>query len=83
MLFSFQNIYSMEINKMNGLKINSLSQIKRISNQMSFRNLIDNFSLGKINLKNMVKILDYLGYTSQERRRIIIGINRNKIIKGE
>jgi hypothetical protein len=73
----------MEINKMNDLKINSLSQIKRISNQMSFRNLIDNFSLGKINLKNMVKILDYLGYTSQERRRIIIGINRNKIIKGE
>lgn len=68
---------------MNNININSSSQIRRISNQMTFKELINNFSSGKIDLNNMVRILDYLGYTTQERRKIISGINRNKILNGE
>jgi hypothetical protein len=65
------------------MEIKSKSVLRRIAGFLTFKDVVHNYSIGKLSLLEVVQILDYLGYTVKERRRIISGINRNKILNEE
>jgi len=65
------------------MKIKSKSVIRRLSYQFSFSQIVKNFHDEKLSLFETVQILDYLGFTVQERRKIISGIIRAKELENK
>lgn len=60
------------------ITISSKSVMRRLSQQMSLSDIVKKYNDDEISLRTACEILNYLGYTAQERRRIIEGINKNK-----